>query len=172
MTLRELIDLIGGHPLRLLLGFTALPLLAWVFGRLHGRGQGGGAPWRYLYSILVYLACIPGMLSAVLTAYALFFTHENLLDLNALVFLLPIVSMAATLALIGSAVRFEQVPGFDRLSGLMLTLAVSFGVALALSRTRIWLVFGAPLAALLGIGLAVFVLLRLGTHLMTRGRRG
>jgi hypothetical protein len=49
---------------------------------------------------------------------------------------------------------------------------ISPGVALALSRTRIWLVFGAPLAALLGIGLAVFVLLRLGTHLMTRGRRG
>jgi hypothetical protein len=172
MTLRELIALVGGHPAPLVVGFTALPLLTWLLGRLHGRGQGEGPPWRYLYSALVYLACIPGMLSAVLTAYALFFTRENLLDLNVLVFLLPIVSMVATLALIGSAVRFEQIPGFDRLSGLMLTLAVSFGVALALHRTRIWLVFGAPLAALLVIGLAVFVLLRLGTGLMTRGRRG
>jgi hypothetical protein len=172
MTLRELIALVGEQPLLLVAWFVAVPLVAWLMGRLHAHGQGGRSPWRYLYAVLVYLACVPGMLSAVLTAYALFFTRENLLDLDALVFLLPIASMAITLALIGSAVRFEQVPGFDRLSGLMLTLAVSFGIALALSRTRIWVVFGAPLVSLLTIGLAVFGLLRLGTHLMTRGRRG
>lgn len=170
MTLRELIGAVGEHPLILVALFALAPVAAWVVGRLHVRGRGAMKPWKYLYSALVYLACVPGMLAAVLTAYTLFFTRESLLDVDALVFFLPIISMVVTLVVISGSVHFEQVPGFDRLSGLMITLAISFGIGLAISKTRIWLFFGAPMWTLLVVALVVFVGLRSSTRMAARGR--
>jgi len=62
---------------------------AWWCGRLHRPGEGAGAPYKYAYSVLVYLSCLPGVFAGVLTAYALFFTKENLLDVSLLVNILP-----------------------------------------------------------------------------------
>jgi hypothetical protein len=116
--------------------------------------------WRYVDSVLVYLACIPGMLAAVLIAYALFFTGENLLDANLLVYLGPIVSMALTLLLVRRRRDFAELPGFDRLSGLMLVLALTFAIVLAIARSRIWIVFGGSIATLILLAGFVFALLR------------
>jgi hypothetical protein len=61
MTVRDLIQWLGGHPWLLLILFTALPLVAWLMRLAHGSGNGARAPWKYAYSILVYVACVPGM---------------------------------------------------------------------------------------------------------------
>jgi len=82
------------------------------------------------------------MFAGVLTAYALFFTKENLLDVSIVVYLLPIISMVVTLVLIRKNVSFEDVPGFERLSGLMVMIACSFAIALVIQKTRIWIIFG------------------------------
>src|ERR1041384_8262037 len=139
MTTRELIQLTERHPVVLASVFVAAPLAAWLCGVLHGREKGAQSPWKYFYSALVYLACVPGMFAGVLTGYALFFTGENLLDASVLVYLLPIVSMVLTLALIRKNVSFDDIPGFERLSGLMIMLGCSFAIALAIQKTRIWL---------------------------------
>lgn len=168
MTTRELIQWLGQHPLPLASIFLLLPLLSWLCGRLHGPDRGGEAPWKFLYAILVYLVCIPGMFAAVLTGYALFFTRENLLDANLLVYLLPLASMVVTLVLIRKSVSFDLVPGFDRLSGLMVMIGCSFGVALAIQKTNIWILFGGPIAQLFVIATAVFALLKWGTYSLFR----
>ena len=103
--------------------------------------------------------------------YALFFTSENLLDVNALVYILPVVSMGLTLALVGRNVRFERIPGFGRLGGLMLILGLTFGMVLALHKTRIWLVFGGSMGNLLLALLGAFILFKVGAHLLF-GRKG
>ncbi|MCB0346219.1 MAG: hypothetical protein KDD66_13965, partial [Bdellovibrionales bacterium] len=124
----------------------------------------------WLHSLLVYAACIPGILAAVLTAYSLFFLRANLLEANLLVYFLPIASMIATLCFLAKSMSFDAIPGFDRLSGLMTVIAVTFILVLALERTRIWLFFGGSIAKLAALVAGLFLLLRWGTNALFRGR--
>ncbi len=170
MTTRELIHLLDRQPAALAGVFVAVPVLAWLCGRLHQPGEGGRSPYKYIYTLLVYAACLPGMFAGVLTAYALFFSKENLMDVSLLVYILPIVSMVATLVLVRKSVTFEEVPGFDRLSGLMAMLGCSFAIALAIEKTRIFLFFGGSVEWLVALGLGVFALLKWGTYMLFRNR--
>lgn len=169
MTTRDFLQAVGQNPVILLVIFVLLPLLAFGCGRLHHRGLGGTSPWKYYYASLVYLTCIPGLFAGVLTAYALFFTHENLIDVNPLVYFLPIGSMIATLAIIGNQVAFAQLPGFRRLSGLMLLMAVSFAIVLAIEKTRIFIGFFGSFTHLLILAIVIFAVLRWSTNLLFRG---
>ena len=168
MTARDLIELAGQHPLALIVAFLAPPLAAWLLGMMHPRGQGGLAPWKYFSAVLVYLTCVPGMFTAVVSAYSLFFSRENLLDANLLVYFLPIASMVATLILIRKSVSFDEVPGFDRLSGLMAMVGCSFAIALAIQKTNIFLFFGGSIGMLFVLAAGVFALLKWGAYMLFR----
>jgi hypothetical protein len=168
MTTREFIEMAGRHWMILAGLFLLPPVAAWLCGLAHGRGNGGNTPWKYAYSSLVYLACVPGTFAAVLTCYTLFFTRENLLDVNPLVYFLPIVSMVATLIVISRIVSFELVPGFNRLEGLMVMIACSFAVALAIQKTRIFIGFFGSIDRLLLLAAGVFALLRWGAYMLFR----
>jgi hypothetical protein len=170
MTTRELIRLADQHPIALAATFVVPPIAAWVLGHIHAKAQGGFAPWKYFYSVLVYVACVPGMFACVLTAYTLFISHENLLDVNPLVYFLPIVSMITTLMFIRKNVSFDEVPGFERLSGLMVMVGCSFAVALAIQKTNIWIFFGGSIERLFLLAAGVFALLKWGTYRLFRRR--
>ena len=168
MTGRELIEVLGGQRVLLLVVLLVPVVAVPMVGLLHGRDGGSRSPWRYVYSVLVYLACVPGILAAVLTGYVVFFSRENLLDLDVLVFVAPIVTMTAALLLMRRNVRFADVPGFDRLAGLMVMLAAAFVIALVIARLRVFLVFGGGIASFLLLAGFVFALLKWGAHLLTR----
>jgi hypothetical protein len=168
MTLRDLIQAAGSHPVPVVSTLVALPALAWLVGVCHPKGEGRNAPWKYAYSALVYLACIPGTFAAVLTAYAMFFRNESLLDANLFIYFLPILSMVATLVAIRKRVSFEDVPGFDRLSGLMVLMACSFGLALAIHKTRIFVGFFGSVEMLFALAAGIFALLKWGSYMLFR----
>jgi ABC-type transport system involved in cytochrome c biogenesis permease subunit len=168
MTVRDLMQLADQHPLLVMAVFAAPPAVACLSGFLHGKGNGGRSPWKYLYSVMVYLACVPGLFAAVATGYALFFGKENLLDASIVGFFVPVVSMVATLVLIRKNVPFDQVPGFDRLSGLMVMIGACFVIALAIDKTRIWLFFGGSIEKLFLLALAIFALLKWGSYMLFR----
>ena len=170
MTINELIAQAGQHSLVLAVVFVLLPVVAWLMGQIHQPGGGGAAPWKYVYAVLVYLACVPGMFAGVLTAYLLFFVHGNLLDVNPLIYFLPIAAMVVTLVFIRKKVTFDEVPGFDRLSGLMAMVGCSFAIALAIQKTNIFLFFGGSIERLFALALGVFALLKWGSHMLFRGR--
>ena len=170
MTTRELIQLADRHPAALAAAFVVPPVVAWAVGRLHERGGGGAAPWKYFYSALVYVACVPGMFAGVLTAYALFMSHENLLDVSPLIYFLPVISMVVTLVLVRKNVAFAEVPGFDRLSGLMIMVGCSFAAALAIQKTNIWIFFGGSIEKLFLLAGGIFALLKWGTYTLFRRR--
>ena len=170
MTTRDLIHQADLHAVALAAALAAPPLISWVIGRLHDRGRGGARPWKYFYAALVYLACVPGMFAGVLTANTLFFSRENLLDTSLLVYFVPIVSMIITLVFIRKNVAFDEVPGFDRLSGLMVMVGCSFAIALAIQKTRIWIVFGGSIERLFILAAAIFGLLKWGAYMLFRGR--
>lgn len=170
MTIRDWLDYLATQPLAVGGFLLSLPVLAFCLGLSHAREGGNQAPWKYLYSLLVYAACIPGMLGAAITLYLLLFTGGNLLDVNALVTFAPIVAMAATLGIAGRNVEFGPLPGFGRLSGLMTMLGLTFAVLFALSRTRIWIVFGGSVLLLGALGASVFALLKWGGYMFFRRR--
>ena len=170
MTPREWLDWLASEPLWVGGSLAALPVLALLLGFLHARGKGNDAPWKFAYSLLVYAACIPGMFGACITLYLVLFTGQNLLDVNALVTLAPVASMAVTLAVAGRNVDFGPLPGFGRLSGLMTVLGLTFAVLFALSRTRIWLVFGGSMLLLGALGAFVFALFKWGGYMAFRRR--
>jgi len=169
MTGRDLVALVGSNPLVLAGVLGAPPLFAIALSFLHKRGNGGNPPWRLVYSAIVYSTCIPGMLSTVLTAYTLFFSRENLMDQNVLVYLAPIASMVATLMLVRKNVSFDAIPGFDRIWGLMTMIGMTFVIVLAVEKTRIFIVSVLPIGALIGICIFVFALMKWGAYMAFRG---
>lgn len=170
MTIRELIRFAEPYSLWIAAGFAVPIAAAGLLGILHGAGNGGRSPWKYLYSALVYLVCFPGICSGVLTGYGLFFTNENLLDVNIAIYIAPAVSMVATLILIRKSVTFDEIPGFDRLSGLMTMIAVTFAFALAISKTRLGVFFFGSVGMLIVLVVGLFALLKWGTYMVFRGR--
>ncbi len=162
MSTNDFVNLIGHHPFLLITFFLAVPLLSRLNGALHGPGNGDQAPWRGVYAVLLYLACIPGMFSCALTAYTLFITRKDLLNVPPLVYFGPIVAMIATLVIIHRQVAFKAIPGIHRLSAFMLIIAVSFAVILAIEKTYIGVLFLGNFFYLLLLALAIFLLLKMG----------
>jgi len=170
MSIRDLIQLASAYPGWLSLGFGALPVMALLM-LLFPRVQRYSALCQYLYASLTYLACIPGMCSAVLLAYSLFIARENLLDVNLLVYFLPLLAMGLTLVIIGKQVSFRDLPGFGRLAGLMTLIAVSFALVLFVNKVFIGIFFGGSLWILLGLAVGVFLLLQWALYSLTRGNQ-
>ena len=146
----------------------ALPVLTWLLGLIHGEGKAQLAPWKYCYSVLVYCVCLPGIFAAVLCAYSMFFIRQNMLEVNLLVYVLPLISMALTLVLIGKRADFNKIPGFDRLSGFMIVIGITFAFALAIQKTFVGVFFWGSFQKLGALIVGVFVLLQWGTHTMFR----
>lgn len=109
-------------------------------------------------------------MAAVVTAYDVAFAHANLLDLNFVVFLLPILTMIATLIIVGRRSDFDALPGFGRLSGLMTLLGLTFVVILFVSKTKVFLFFGGSIWTLIAFGAFIFALLKWGTAMAFRPR--
>lgn len=160
MTARELIAAGAANPGLLQGALASIPAAAFLLGRAHAPGEGGKDPWRRAYSALVYAACIPGTFSVSLVAYTLFATSENLLDVSIAVYFAPIAQMVLSLVIMARNVDFEEVPGFDKIWGLMGLLAATFTIVLFVQKTRIFLVFHGSFGALALFAGGLFFVLR------------
>lgn len=171
MSVIDVVDLLGEYPTVLVGVFTIIPLFSLIYGRLHTRNRGNRSPHKYVYSILVYLSCIPGAFSSVLTVYTFFFLRANLLAVNSLVFFLPIVSMVVTLTIIGRNADLDDLPGFERITGLFALLILTFILALLLQRMRIWILFHGSIMTFVAVVIVLFLLLRWTAYRLFRGKR-
>ena len=169
MNIQDLINLLSKHQLVLIIVFCAIPIVAFLSVLIQGDRNCSESRIKYLYSVLIYLSCIPGMFSAVLTAYSLFFLRADLLKVNFLVYILPIISMVATLKIIKRKNSFDDIPGFDRILGLMLMIGTSFVVAFLLHRTVVFIGFISGLSGLLVVALVVFILLKIAAAKIAKG---
>lgn len=148
--------------------FTGLPILALLTGFLHRRKAGEKTKLRYLYTTLTYLSTLTGTFSISLIAYALFFTRANLLNVNFFVYFLPLLSMLVTLMIIGKQANFSKLPGFDKLSGLILLWTLVFFIVLFVSKSRIFIGFFASMEYLLALGVFIYFLLQWSVKRITR----
>jgi len=137
MTLRELFDYLSANPAVMMLYFLMVPFTAFLAGML-GKGEGHLSPWKYLYSALIYLVCVPGIFAAALAVYLFLFEKGgSIFNVNLLTQVLPIVSMVLTLGIIRRNAPFESIPGFSKLSSLMLMIASIFILMYFLDRLHL-----------------------------------
>ena len=162
MTLQELFDGFAGNPTPLIIYFILVPLTAFIANFMSGNEQ-YQSPWNYLYSTLVYLAAVPGMLAVVLCIYTFFFEPQrSLLQVNALVYFMPIIVMIATLLIIARHVNMNKIPGFNKLSAMLMMLTVTFITILIIQKTRIWVMFHGSVMHLFGLFIILFAVFMWG----------
>jgi hypothetical protein len=156
MTLQELLAALDANPVPVLVYFVVMPGLAWLTGRFHSRGPVYDSPLRWLYSIVLYGACLPGLVAAV--AFADTLVHGRLMQAGIFSQILPLISMFITLGLIRHQADPEHIPGFRRMTGFMLLLALTAISVFLLMQTRIWIFFGGGLGTL-AVSMGVLFLL-------------
>ena len=143
MTLQEFFTLLTDHPFWIVSYFLLIPFTALLAGTL-GKGEGHLDPWTYLYSFLIYMVCIPGIFAVTLSVYLFVFERRSILETDMYTQVLPIISMVATLFLIRKNVDLKHVPGFDKITGLIMMIFALFAIFWVLDRTRIWVVSFLP----------------------------
>jgi hypothetical protein len=167
MTLRDLFTYIGTNPSEVLFFFIGIPLVATLIG-FFGKGEGSISPWKYVYSILIFGICIPGIFSVALSIYMFLFERGSIMNANVYTQILPVASMFLTLGIISRNVSFAQIPGFDRISSMMTMIAAVMVFMWFLDRTRIVAFSYIPIQTLLLILVGMVLVFRYGLKQLFR----
>jgi len=161
MTLNDLLVYLGNHPESVVLYFAVLPvaalLLAWIAGV-----EGSRSPWKFLYSALIYLSAVPGIFALSLNVYIFFFVWIFILNMDIYTQVLPIVSMILTLSIVRRNVDLSYIPGFDKLSGLLMLIAATIGLMWLVDRTRIFAIISMPFSVVVLIFAGLLLALSFG----------
>ncbi len=144
MTLRDVFQAISGQPALLFLLLMAIPTGAFLVNLWSGSTAEEIIKWKYVYAVLVYLACIPGMFAVTLNIYLFLFERQSVWDMNLALQILPILTMIATLMLIRRKIPFDYIPGFGKLSGFLTLIVAVIGIMWFIDRTRIYAVTYIP----------------------------
>jgi hypothetical protein len=118
MTLSQSFNFVSENPWPFAVYFMLLPLAAYMIGII-ANGSRDIKFWSYVYSVLVYATCIPGIFAVTLNIYLFLFERQSVWQANIILQLLPVISMALTLMLIKSKIPFALIPGFGKISGFM-----------------------------------------------------
>lgn len=136
MTLKDFFDYISLNPEYILYYFLGLPVLAAIIGIISHK-SGSSSPYRELFMIIIYAVTIPGIFALFLNVYVFLFENRSIMDLNIHTQILPVVSMIATLLIIRRYASFDSIPGFDKISGFMMTIAAVIFLLWVLDRFRV-----------------------------------
>jgi len=168
MTLREFFEAASAQPVYVVFFFLMVPFTALLTGWI-AKGEGNDSPWKYLYSILLYLVCVPGILAVGLGIYLFLFERRSIFDTNVLLELLPIISMVATILITRRNADINEIPGFDKLSGLVMMISAALAIMWFVDRMRIVVFSYMPIQYLLFIFIGLMVIIRYGWSKMVKG---
>jgi len=115
---------------------------------------------KYFLTALVYGVTIPGICSSLLALYALFIIKTSLLEVGIVTYFLPIVSMVFSLIDMNRKIPMSRIPGFDRLSSLMILSGVTFVIVFILQKTFFGIFFTGGIATLVISFVILFVVLK------------
>ncbi len=163
MTLSEFFELLANQPYLILAFFLIIPFTAFLAG-IMGKNEGHISPWKYLYSTLVYLVCVPGIFAVTLNIYLFLFEKQPIMNTDVFTQILPILSMVGTLMIVRNNVEYDRIPGFGKLSGMMMMIFAVLLLMWGLDRTRIFVVAFAniPFQYILLIFVGLLISFRVG----------
>ncbi len=159
MTLGEFIDWISRDPQYIIGYFLLMPAAAALMWFI-AKDEGHIKPWKYIYSIIIYAVCIPGVSAIAFNLYLFAFQRQDVFAMDIFTQIMPILSMVLTLWLIRKNVAFESIPAFDKLSQL---ITIIFAVLLLLwlgDKVRIYSITFVPLWMFLAIFVGLILLIR------------
>lgn len=161
MTLEEFFQKIADNPAYVIFYFSIIPLTALLAGWM-GKGEGHISPWKYLYSTLIYMVCVPGIFAVTLSIYFFLFERRSVLETDVFIQILPVISMVATLLIVRRNVRLEYIPGFDKLSGLITMISATLAIMWFIDRTRIIAFTFVPFQYVILIFVVLLIAIRFG----------
>jgi len=161
MTLRDLFAYVSAHPDYVIFFFALLPFAALLGSFLDGD-RGHTSPWKYIYSGIIYLVCIPGIFALTLNVYLFLFEKQSVLNMNLVTQVLPILSMVITLLIIRRNMDMSYIPGFDKLSGLLMLITAVLGLMWIIDRTHIIAFIQLRFEVVLLVFIGLLLMLRFG----------
>jgi hypothetical protein len=159
MTLGELFRFLGENPTYITAYFLMIPILALIANWI-SIGEGHQSPWKYLYAVLVFAACVPGVFSVGLSVYHFLFERGSIMNTNVLTQILPVLSMIITISIIKRNVPLSYVPGSERISSLMLIIGATLVLMYIIDRTRLFVFVNVPVGAFLLILVGLLIVMR------------
>ena len=161
MTLGDFFEILANNPSVVIFYFFALPLTAFL-ASVFGKGEGEISPWKYLYSTLVYLACIPGIFAITLSVYLFMFERQSIMDTNMYTQILPIICMFLTLWLIKRNIAFDAIPGFGKITGLVIIITAIIVLMWIVEKTHIIAITFIPFPLFILLFIVLLVVIRYG----------
>jgi len=161
MTLGDFFIWISNHPIGVLTFFIGLPITALLAG-IMGKDEGAEKPWKYLYSTLIYLAAIPGIFAVTLNVYLFLFEKQSIMSANLYTQVLPILFMFLTFFIVRRNVEFCDIPGFDKISGLVMAILAIICFMWILEKTHIFVISIMPFYYVIFIFIALLLFIRIG----------
>lgn len=137
MTLGDCFQSFSTNP-SLIYGYCGAILV--VIAVLHlvvGKDDARMSPWNYIYSALVYLVTIPGLLAIFFNVYLFLFERQSIMETNIMVQILPIILMIVGLFFIKMTVSLVRLPGFKTIPTLMMTISVVLLIMWVMDRSRL-----------------------------------
>lgn len=166
MTLGDLFLILNKNPVIVLFYFTSIPLSAFLAYML-GRDDGHLSPWKYLYTVLVYLSTVPGLFAITLSIYYFLFENRPILDTDLIIQVVPVFSMVLTLWLIRLNVSFDLIPGAKKISGLILIIFIALSFMWIIDRMRFIVFTRMSFSTVIVILIAMIIGLRWGWRRVT-----
>ncbi len=163
----ELMNQLAPHRAAVLAVLVIVPVLVWVLGAAlaHNRQH----VYNRLMTVPVYLTVLPGMMMAWILAYSMLFSGQNIFaELDFVLFFGPVISMIACLILLSRYTKLDRVPGFDKISGMMILAGLSFLLLLFLSKLRVFVGFFTSFGNLAIIFVAIYFVMHLGWRRLVR----
>ncbi len=156
MTLRELFQLATEKPILLYYFFIGIPALSFLLKNIF-TDPNKAYKIKYIYSIICFLAVIPGIFALTFNIYTFLFERQSILDINLIIQILPIISMLLTLYFVKNTLPFEYIPGFEKLTTLSTYIFAFMAIMWLVDRTHIFAISIIPFVYII-IGLLAFVL--------------
>lgn len=158
MTIQDLIDWFNGNHY-ITLGYFAIIILLTVIV-VSIINTNNAKALKYVMSAIVYAVTIPGVLAVILVLYALLMQRSNILNVGIVTYFVPIVAMVITLMILNKKVLMRNIPGFDKLSSLILMIGIAFGIIFILQKTYFGVLFIGGFTQLIMVFAVVLIILK------------
>lgn len=167
MTLQDFFNIVSQNQKYVLVYFITLPVLAMLIG-LIGGAKDHLSPWKYLYTMIVYMVSIPGIFAVALNVYFFLFQRQDIMQTDLLLQVLPVFSMFLTVFILKKNINLEYIPGFDKIYALWMILFATMSIMWFLERIQIIVFSFLPFQYLLLAFLGLFAIMYFGWRKLSK----
>lgn len=167
MTLQEMINAASAHQNEILYFFLTIPFLALIAALLQKK-HSTNTGVKIFDSALVYIVSVPWILSLLLTVYSVFILKGNILELNILLYFVPLLSMISTYVIIQKSIWLKKVPWFGKISSLLLLIFLSLVIVLIFQKMFIWIIFIGNIQYIVWLFVIIFVAMKIAFDKLTK----